>query len=246
MKKIISLSLLLGISGTGLLVVDPSFAQTVRVPIVGGVITVGNNARTGIVANFFNATLLTTLGTVTVDGNDGFNGTIIRLGIPTRISPVGGSRFTLRDTRFFTEPTSTLRFNGTTNGTGPTGALTNAPTSVTIIFSPPAIPTSFVQTTVTRGSITLPAPTVVLPPTVLPPGVVTPPVTPPGVVTPPSVILPPGITCTDCLVLPPDLIISNSAFLSPDLKEIEFRKKEKNDFSISSFRCSRILCQLDE
>ncbi len=208
MKKIIALSLLLGITGSSILAADPSFAQTVTVQIVGGVLNVGYDGI-AILRDFQNSTVLTPLGSVSINA---FNGNLARVGGLT--STVTASKFFMLDLGFSNNPTSTLQFNGTTDGTSPTGAFTNAPTTITSTFvrdsfSPNGFsPIVFGATTVTGGSITLPAP---------------------------------PVTCTDCLIVRPDLLIANSTFLSPDSQEPEYRQEYKNDFSASSFRGGRIL-----
>jgi hypothetical protein len=210
MKKIIALSLLLGITGSTILAVQPSFAQTVTVPISGGVLNVGYDGL-AVLRNFQNSTVLTPLGSVSINA---FNGNLTRVGGVN--GAVTASNFNLFDFGFDTDPTSTLQFNGTTDGTSPTGAFTNTPTTITSTFVRANFPAGgpypdvFGATTVTGGSITLPAP--------------------------------PPVTCEGCLIVrPEDLLIANSTFLSPDSQEPEYRQEYKNDFSASSFRGGRIL-----
>ncbi len=232
MKKIIALSVLLGTAIAGALSPTASFAQTVNI-ISGTLNTI--NANPGYPTSLTTSTFLTTLGIVNVNSN-GFNGTltntITAFGIDS--APITSSVVGTATSPFFgqnpglsvlwADNSNFLVFTGTTDGTSPNGAFTNAPTTInadlpTVIGFQPTY-----AFRITGGSITFPAP---------PPPVV--------VVPPPVVVVPPPVTCTDCLIVRPDLLISNSTLLSLDSQEPEYRQEYKNDFSASSFAGGRIL-----
>lgn len=226
MKRLFALSFLLSATST-FLSANPSFAQTV--PITSGTLNTVN-ANPGYITSLTSSTFLTPLGTVTIN-SDGFNGTLANtvsiatlsssasvtssvLGTPTPLGipiPFGAGMFVL-----WTNNSNFFVFTGTTNGTSPNGAFTNA--STTINADLPTVggsqPTYALR--ITGGSITLPAP-------------------------PPPVVVVPPPACTDCLIVRPDLLIANSTFLSPDSQEPEYPQEYKNDFSTSSFEGGRIL-----
>ena len=225
MKKLVALSFLLSATST-LLAANPSFAQTVSI-ISGTLNTV--NANPGYITRLTSSTFLTPIGAVSINSN-GFNGNLTNtisnsslsssasvigsvLGTPTPVGfNFGAGMFVL-----WTNNRNFFVFTGTTNGTSPNGAFTNA--STTINADLPTVgraqPTYALR--ITGGSITLPAPP------------------------PPVVVVPPPVTCTDCLIVRPDLRIANSTFLSPDSQEPEYRQEYRNNFSTSSFEGGRIL-----
>ncbi|WP_434687431.1 hypothetical protein [Pseudanabaena minima] len=232
MKKFVTLSVLLSAVSTGMLSAAPSSAQTV--PIISG--TVNLNLDNGsTILNLSSSTVLTPIGSVSIDA-DGFNGDLtnssisitdaVTSSVPSNVSNVGNN---LLIDWYYGGP-NPLIFVGTTNGTGPNGTFTNAPT--TINFSADITESTAVAgifpAPVSGGSITLPAP---------PPPVV---VVPPVVV--PPVVVPPVVTCTDCLNVIPDLRISNSTFLSPASQQPEYSQEySRNNFSTSSFDGGRVL-----
>jgi hypothetical protein len=232
MKELIALSLLFGATSGAFWADSPSSAQTV--PIIGGTL---NTINTGKIFKFptslTSSTLLTPLGIVTVNSN-GFNGSLSNtftlpiIGKNTVSSKVTSSA--ISDSNPFGagilvigvfKVTNSLVFTGTTNGTSPNGAFTDAPTTINarIRISGFPIPTpSTYAATVTGGSITLPVP----------------------------VVVPAPITCTGCLIVRPNLLVSNATLLSSDLQESEYRQEYTEDFSTSHFRDSRVLSLEDK
>jgi len=226
MKRI---SLILVIAASIFAVALPSSAQTV--PILSGTIRTVNVSTGGYITGLQSSTFLTPLGTVSI-GSNGFNGTLTNTILPPDAASSSSAPITSSilgtptpDVRRTTPPSMFVRwlnndnffvFTGTTNGTSPNGAFTNAPTTINADLPISGrLPTFALR--ITGGSIKLP--------------------TPP----PPVVVVPPPVTCTDCLIVRPDLRIANSIFLSPDSQEPEYRQEYKNDFSASSFRGGRIL-----
>ena len=231
MKKIIALSVLLSAASAGLLSAAPSFAQTVTVPITGGQLNVEYNGLV-FLENFTSSTVLTPLGAVSISST-GFNGTITSTTIyGNQNSAVTSSNFFLFDFGFNDGATSTLQFNGTTTGTGPTGAFTNSPTTINSTFVRDNFHPGFSRgfsggffgaTNVTGGSITLPAPVI------------------------PAPVIPAPVSCTGCLIVrPQDLLISNSTLQYSEFNKPEYRQEYRNDFSRSSFDRDRILGGLED
>jgi len=223
MKKLISMSVLLGAVSAGMLSAAPSSAQTV-VPIIGGTLNVRYDGI-ALIDRLGSSTLLTPIGTVSIN-NNGFNGNLTSNTVNT--TAFTGSSGFLFDFTLVSNATSTLQFTGTTDGIAPiTGAFTNAPTTINSTFTSanfatPGVYPSLIGGTITGGSITLPAP-------------------------PPVVVVLPPVTCEGCLIVrPEDLLIANSTFLSPDSQEPEYRQEYKNDFSASSFSGGRILALEDK
>jgi len=221
MKKTIALSVLLSAASAGLLSAAPSFAQTVTVPITGGQLNVEYNGLV-FLENFTSSTVLTPLGAVSISST-GFNGTITSTTIyGNQNSAVTSSNFFLFDFGFNDGATSTLQFNGTTTGTGPTGAFTNSPTTINSTFVRANFPAGVGATNVTGGSITLPVPVIHAP--VIP-----------------APVIPAPVTCTGCLIVrPQDLLIANSTLQYSGFYKPEYRQEYRNDFSRSSFDRDRI------
>ena len=160
MKKLIAMSVLLGAVSAGMLSAAPSSAQTV-VPIIGGTLNVGYDGL-ALIDRLGSSTLLTPIGTVSIN-NNGFNGNLTSNTANT--TDFTGSSGFLLDFDLDSNATSTLQFTGTTDGIAPiTGAFTNAPTTINSTFTRANFPTPGVYpsligaTTITGGSITLPAP----------------------------------------------------------------------------------------
>jgi hypothetical protein len=233
MKRLIALPLLLSATtSAAFLLAAPSFAQTV--PIIGGNL---NTVNTGgffvkFPTSLTSSTLLTPLGIVTVNSN-GFNGSLANtftlpiIGTNTVSSTVTSSA--ISDSNPFGSGifvvgafavTNSLVFTGTTNGTSPNGAFINAPTTINARIRIPGIslpsPSTYAAN-VTGGSITLPAPVV------------------------PAPVVPAPITCTSCLIPPPNLPIANLSLAYSNLQIPEYRQENKDDFSTSHFRGSRVL-----
>lgn len=230
MKRLFALSFLLSATST-LLAANPSFAQTV--PIISGTLNTVN-ANPGYITSLTSSTFLTSIGTVTIN-SDGFNGTLTNtisndnndssglvtssaLGTTNPPNNSGAGMFVLwQDNRNF------FVFTGTTNGTSPNGAFTNASTTINADYPTAGNRLPAYTFRITGGSITLPAP-------------------PPPVVVVPPVVVPPVVTCTDCLNVIPDLRISNSTFLSPASQQPEYSQEySRNNFSTSSFDGGRVL-----
>ncbi|WP_434687434.1 hypothetical protein [Pseudanabaena minima] len=235
MKKFVTLSVLLSAVSAGMLSAAPSSAQTV--PIISGTVNLNLDSFSTIL-NLSSSTVLTPIGSVSINA-DGFNGDLtssvlsitdaVTSSVPSNVSNEGNNLNINWDYSSNNGP-NPLIFVGTTNGTGPNGTFTNAPT--TINFSAEITRSTAVAgifpAPVSGGSITLPAP---------PPPVV---VVPPVVV--PPVVVPPVVTCTDCLNVIPDLRISNSTFLSPASQQPEYSQEySRNNFSTSSFDGGRVL-----
>jgi hypothetical protein len=217
MKKFVALSVLLGAVSAGMLSVAPSSAQTV--PIISGTVNLNLDGGSSIV-NLTSSTVLTPIGSVSINA-DGFNGDLTNTGttdtdvlsssVPSNVGTVyvnwaysgsnGSNPFT---------------FDGTTNGTGPNGTFTNAPTTINFSSDLTSGVAGIFAAPVSGGSITLPEP--------------------------PVVVVTPVETCTDCLNVIPDLRISNSTFLSPASQQPEYSQEySRNNFSTSSFDGGRVL-----